>query len=205
MAVAALVLYLTGLGLAFGWRSVAQRRRTGDTGLRLHAGPVGSVAWWAKMSFVAALLLGAAAPIAALAGLPLAAVFDRPVSRWLGVLIAVAGVLGVLWCQSGMGASWRVGVDPAERTALVTTGPFAVVRNPIFTAMIATSAGLALMVPTVVAFAALVLLIASVELQVRAIEEPYLRRVHGSVYTAYTAEVGRFLPRIGRASAGTTP
>ncbi|MET9817324.1 MULTISPECIES: hypothetical protein [unclassified Streptomyces] len=40
-----------------------------------------------------------------------------------------------------MGASWRVGVDVGERTALITGGPFAYVRNPIFTAMAVTGLG----------------------------------------------------------------
>jgi ABC-type nickel/cobalt efflux system permease component RcnA len=34
-----------------------------------------------------------------------------------------------------MGASWRIGVDEGERTTPVTTGPFGLVRNPIFAAM----------------------------------------------------------------------
>ena len=78
-----------------------------------------------------------------------------------------------------MGASWRVGVDPAERTALVTAGAFALARNPIFTAMITSSAGLTLMVPNVAAVAGLAVLIAAIELQVRAVEEPYLLATHG--------------------------
>ncbi len=43
-----------------------------------------------------------------------------------------------------------------------------------------------------------VLLMVAVELQTRLIEEPYLSRVHGAQYTVYAAQVGRFLPRIGR-------
>lgn len=34
--------------------------------------------------------------------------------------------------------------------------------------------------------------------QVRLVEEPYLRRTHGVAYTDYAARVGRFLPRLGR-------
>ena len=37
MASTALTLYITWAALAFGWRTLAQYRRTGDTGLRLHA------------------------------------------------------------------------------------------------------------------------------------------------------------------------
>ena len=62
MALLALAVYVLGLGLAFGWRSVVQWRRTGDTGLRLDAGPVGSLRWWAKLLFIAALLFGAEGP-----------------------------------------------------------------------------------------------------------------------------------------------
>ncbi|MFF5757489.1 methyltransferase family protein [Streptomyces longwoodensis] len=100
--------------------------------------------------------------------------------------------------QRAMGASWRVGVDQEERTALVSDGPFARVRNPIFTTMAVTGLGLTLMVPNILAFAALAALVTAVELQVRVVEEPYLRSVHGSAYTAYAATAGRFVPGIGR-------
>lgn len=194
----ALAVYLLGLALAFGWRSVAQWRATGDTGLRLHAGPAGSVAWWTKALFIAALLLGAAGPVAALAGLDPIRVLDHRGLQVAGLLLAVAGIAATLAAQLGMGASWRVGVAPAERTALVTGGAFALARNPIFTAMAATSAGLAAMVPNPVSLAASVVLVASVQVQVRAVEEPYLARVHGDLYDRYAARVGRFLPGLGR-------
>ena len=36
------------------------------------------------------------------------------------------------------------------------------------------------------------------QIQVRLVEEPYLRRVHGDAYRRYAASTGRFLPWIGR-------
>ncbi|GAA3150534.1 isoprenylcysteine carboxylmethyltransferase family protein [Planomonospora alba] len=198
MAVAALALYLTGLALAFGWRTFAQWRRTGDTGLRLDAGPAGSLSWWAKTAFVAALVLGLAGPVAALAGLAPLGVLDHAPVRAAGLVLALIGTAATLAAQLSMGASWRIGVDAGERTALVTGGPFALARNPIFTAMITTSAGLALMVPNPVALGALAVLVAAVQVQVRAVEEPYLRSVHGSAYRGYAARVGRFVPGLGR-------
>lgn len=86
----------------------------------------------------------------------------------------------------------------AERTELVTAGPFGLVRNPIFSGMLPTSLGLALLVPNAVAGAAFVGLVVALELQTRVVEEPYLLRVHGSTYAGYAARVGRFLPGIGR-------
>lgn len=198
MAVAALTIYLAGLALAFGWRSVVQWRRTGDTGLRLDAGPAGTLRWWAKLLFAAALLLGPAGPVSAIAGLPPLGVLDHRVAGTAGLVLAVAGVLATLVSQLHMGTSWRIGVDPGERTALVTTGVFALARNPIFTAMTVTSLGITLMTPNLISLAATLVLVVSVQLQVRAAEEPYLIRLHGAAYTAYATRVGRFLPGLGR-------
>ena len=64
--------------------------------------------------------------------------------------------------------------------------------------MFVTAIGLILMVPNWVAIAGFVLLVASVELQVRYVEEPHLRRLHGSEYEAYEERVGRFVPGVGR-------
>ena len=76
MAAAALALYLTWVALAFGWQTIRQQRRTGDTGLRLAARP-GTAQWWAKLGFIAAMTLGLAAPIAALTGLDNIAPLDH--------------------------------------------------------------------------------------------------------------------------------
>jgi protein-S-isoprenylcysteine O-methyltransferase Ste14 len=197
-AAGALALNVTALMLAFGWRSLAQWRATGDTGLRLDAGRAGTLRWWAKVLFVAALVLGVAGPAAGVAGLDPVGVLDH---RWVqicGLVTAVVGIVAVLAAQLDMGASWRIGVDPAERTTLVTGGAFAVSRNPIFTAMAVTSAGLTLMAPNPVAVIATAALLAALHLQVRRVEEPYLLGVHGVAYATYAARVGRFLPGVGR-------
>jgi protein-S-isoprenylcysteine O-methyltransferase Ste14 len=97
-----------------------------------------------------------------------------------------------------MGSSWRVGVDPSERTALRTDGPFRWVRNPIFSWMILTAAGLALLVPNTASLAGLAALVFGIELQVRLVEEPYLLRTHGEAYASWASLTGRFFPGIGR-------
>ncbi|MFI0405728.1 methyltransferase family protein [Actinomadura sp. 3N508] len=201
MALTALIIYLVGIATAFGLRSLLQWHRTGDTGFRGGGLAPGSVQWWARIAFVAALLAGLAGPVAALAGLDPVGVLDRPVVRGAGLVLAVLGVAATLAAQTSMGASWRVGVDEDERTALVTSGAFALARNPIFTAMIVTALGLAAMVPNAVSIFGSLLTVAAIELQVRAVEEPYLRRLHGADYDRYAAAVGRFLPGLGRRPA----
>jgi protein-S-isoprenylcysteine O-methyltransferase Ste14 len=115
-----------------------------------------------------------------------------------GIVLFVIGLAATLAAQVAMGESWRIGVDESERTDLVTDGPFSLARNPIFAAMLPTSLGLALMVPSWVAFLGVVALFLALELQVRIVEEPYLRRVHGRAYEAYASRVGRFVPGVGR-------
>ena len=88
-----------------------------------------------------------------------------------------------------------------ERTALRTDGPFRWVRNPIFTWMIATAAGLALLVPNAAGLAALGVLVIGMEIQVRLVEEPYLLRTHGAAYAGWAARTGRFLPGVGKLEA----
>lgn len=84
-----------------------------------------------------------------------------------------------------------------ENTTLVRTGPFKWVRHPIYTAMMAFGLGLLLVTPNLVALAGFILLVATLEVHVRRVEEPYLLRTHSAVYRGYTASVGRFVPGVG--------
>jgi protein-S-isoprenylcysteine O-methyltransferase Ste14 len=115
-----------------------------------------------------------------------------------GLGVILLGVVLTLVAQLTMGSSWRVGVDPSEKTDLVTTGAFALVRNPIFTAMLTALFGLVLAVPSAAALLGFTAALAGIEIQVRRVEEPYLLRVHGERYRTYAARAGRFLPGLGR-------
>jgi protein-S-isoprenylcysteine O-methyltransferase Ste14 len=185
--------------LGFGWRSGEQRRRTGSTGFKGVSGRPGSAEWFAGVGFVAALVAAVAAP--ALQMLDVVSPVGVLHASWIqtaGVAIAVIGITATVYAQLDMGDSWRIGVDPSETTTLVRSGVFGLVRNPIFTAMITFGFGIALVTPNLVAIAGLVLLVATIELQVRIVEEPYLQAVHGDAYRDYLANVGRFVPGVGR-------
>lgn len=195
----ALAVFVAYLALAFGVRSVLQRRRTGSAGFHGISGRPGSAEWAGGVLFVVALLLGLAAPILDLAGVlaPVSAL-DGTAGHVLGLVLAAGGVVTTLASQVTMGTSWRIGVDAGERTTLVTSGPFALVRNPFFSGTGLVALSLVLMVPNAVAIVALLALVAAVELQVRVVEEPYLLEAQGSGYRDYAARVGRFVPGVGR-------
>jgi protein-S-isoprenylcysteine O-methyltransferase Ste14 len=202
MTTVALVLYVVALVVLFGVRSVVQKRRTGSTGFHGISGTPAEAGWWGGVLFVVAMVLGLAGPLLAVPGVVTA---DPPNTvQVLGLMLALAGFAATLAAQTGMGASWRIGVDPAERSDLVTTGPlFGAVRNPVFSAMVAAQAGVVLMVPTWVSVLALVALVVAVQLQVRCVEEPYLQQAHGAAYIEYASHAGRFVPGLGRLPAVT--
>jgi protein-S-isoprenylcysteine O-methyltransferase Ste14 len=197
MPITAVVLSAMWIFTAVVLRIVIQVRRTGDTGLRAATGPRFSVAWWTAVTFVVAVMTVVTAPVLLVAG-TVDALTDSVGLRWAGVGLAVIGIAGTFAAQLGMGASWRIGVDRGERTALVTSRAFGWARNPIFTAMIATAVGVTATAPTALGVAGCVLLVAAIEAQVRLVEEPHLRAAHGAAYRAYTRSVGRFLPLVGR-------
>ena len=193
-ALAALGLYFV---LCFGLRTLVQLRRTGSSGFYGISGRPGSVEWVGGVLFVVALALGVLAPVADLLGWLEPLGFDSTVTRVIGLVAFASGLVGTLAAQLAMGSSWRIGVDQEERTELVTSGPFALVRNPIFAGMIPTSLGIALLVPNWIALAGVLVLWAALEIQTRLVEEPYLVRVQGDAYVDYASRTGRFVPGLG--------
>ncbi len=198
MPVAVLCLFGAFL-LAVAVRTLILWRRTGHTGHRLSPSGAGAASLVIHLFMALGMLAtSVAAPLTELAGLPALPLLDQPWLRLFGVILASLGVPGTFAAQLAMGNAWRVGVTEGEHTKLVTTGPFRLVRNPIFTAVITAFAGMALAVPNVIALAGLGSFTLGVQLQVRRVEEPHLRREHGQAYERYAANAGRFVPGIGR-------
>lgn len=196
LALAICVLWFFSL---FVLRTILHWRATGSTGIKGFHGELGSLPWFAGVSVSLGFILTALAPIGVLRGWPGGSLLaSSNAVHHLGGLLALVGIVGGLVAQQGMGSSWRVGVDESEKTALVTDGLFAWVRNPIFTFMLLSAAGFLLLVPNVLVLLGCVLTVAGIEAQVRVVEEPYLLKTHGRTYEAYAARVGRFFPGMGR-------
>jgi len=194
----ALGLYAAFVATAFGWRTWLQYRRTRDHGLRVLSLRVGSIEWLAVMFLLLGVTLAFAAPLSQLADLGVLTVpFAGSLLGPMGLVLMLLGFAGTILAQLEMGDSWRIGVDPREMTPLITDGLFRHVRNPIFSSMLLTIAGLMLMAPNILSAVALASSFLGIEIQVRRVEEPYLIRVHGSRYLSYARRVGRFFPRIG--------
>lgn len=187
MRLLVLALFWGFSGYVFVVRSVASKLATGDTGVRGVARDRGLLAVLAGVLLVPAWLVVGGAPL--LSGR----------APWPGGLVATgAGIALGVASQRVMGAAWRIGVAPGERTALVTGGPFRWVRNPFFTGMALVAVGTTGASPTRIGIAATAILFATLVIQVRRVEEPHLRATLGDGYLAYARRTGRFIPGMGR-------
>jgi protein-S-isoprenylcysteine O-methyltransferase Ste14 len=197
-AVAAGLLYLVAVVLLLAVRTWQQYRSTGSTGFNGFRGAAQDpAARVAGIGFAMAVLTGLVAPwLAAVGVVP---VWGLPIAvTAVGAVVAAGGLLLGMTAQRAMGRSWRIGVDVAESTDLVTHGPFRLVRNPIFTALMMIQVGTAIMALSWLSLVGAVLMIAACQLQTRWVEEPYLRRRHPTTYPDYAATAGRFVPGLGR-------
>jgi protein-S-isoprenylcysteine O-methyltransferase Ste14 len=80
--------------------------------------------------------------------------------RALGLLFAVAGVAGFVWSTRTLGDSLTPYPKPREDGVLVQTGPYRLVRHPIYTAgtLVFVGAALAASIPATIAAALLAVL-----------------------------------------------
>jgi protein-S-isoprenylcysteine O-methyltransferase Ste14 len=119
-----------------------------------------------------------------------------PIIGWTAVAVALTAFALTWVCWIKMGTSWRMGIDPGERTRLVFHGPYAYVRHPIYglSQILMLMALAALPGPLMLVIAAFH--VALMQWEVRR-EEKYLVLLHGEAYAHYMQAVGRFWPRFG--------
>jgi protein-S-isoprenylcysteine O-methyltransferase Ste14 len=115
----------------------------------------------------------------------------HPATAWLGLGTMILGGGLIIAAQVAMGTSWRIGLD-RERTGLVTTGLFALSRNPTFLGMMAAVLGTFLVAPTVVTGMVLAAAWIAFSIQI-CMEEEHLHCMHGPAYEAYRAVVPRWI------------
>ncbi|MEA1084310.1 isoprenylcysteine carboxylmethyltransferase family protein [Sphingomonas sp. CD22] len=108
-------------------------------------------------------------------------------------LLAAALTLFV-WATAAMGRNWSLVARTRADHALITTGPFARMRHPIYTALALVVIALALALGHLPRLTlALPVYALGTWLRVR-IEERLLQAMFGATYEAYAARVKRFVP-----------
>jgi protein-S-isoprenylcysteine O-methyltransferase Ste14 len=114
---------------------------------------------------------------------------------WTGTALLIIGYACTLWCYAIMGNAWRIGINQKEKNALITAGPYGVVRHPIYLFQIVMLAGALLLLPTTLSFGILIVHIVCVMIKGMD-EEAYLVTVHGDPYRDYLSRTGRLFPKL---------
>ena len=123
----------------------------------------------------------------------------EPVTGVVGALAASAGVALVAWTISLFDAVGHGTLAPWDPTsALVVSGPYRYVRNPMITGVGTILAGEALFFRSWGIAIELAVFAAVNAVYFPMVEEPGLRRRFGAAYEEYCARVPRWLPRVRR-------
>lgn len=162
-------------------------------GTRTASDYAASVLVIASVVMAADVLLRAAWPRAIEGALSLPLLASVTPARWSGLALMVTGLAVYFVGLFVLGASWRIGIDREQPGPLVTAGPFAFVRHPLYSGVLLATLGLALLTADLVVIAATAAVWTAVPIQAR-LEEEFLAARYPE-YAAYRARTGRFTPR----------
>ncbi|NIM51528.1 MAG: isoprenylcysteine carboxylmethyltransferase family protein [Gemmatimonadales bacterium] len=116
--------------------------------------------------------------------------------RYAGLLPIASGASLYLWCAwqfMSTGKGTPAPIDPPK--GLVAAGPYGLVRNPMYLAVVSALAGEALLFESFLLLGYAAGVFAAFFLFVVFYEEPALRRKFGESYERYRRRVPRWIPR----------
>ena len=112
---------------------------------------------------------------------------------WLGVAIAIAGLLFAVWAREHLGRNWSRSVTIKQDHELITTGPYSMVRHPIYTGILIGFLGMAIAISQVRGFLVLVLIFLAFWLKLR-MEEQWMHSQFGQTYATYANQTAALVP-----------
>ena len=124
---------------------------------------------------------------------------DRPVLSssiavaLAGLVLVIAGLAFAFWARATLGGNWSGTVTFKENHTLVDTGPYAIVRHPIYTAILLMFVGTAIANGTVGGLVALPVAVVGFVVKARQ-EEGLLQRHFPDAYPAYRARTRMLVP-----------
>jgi protein-S-isoprenylcysteine O-methyltransferase Ste14 len=110
----------------------------------------------------------------------------------LGDILCVTGIAYAIRARLSLGSNWGLPMSRKESPALVTTGPYARVRHPIYTGVLLALLGSAIVTGIAVVFVALA--VGGYFLVSAFREERHLRIEFPDAYPGYQARTKRFIP-----------
>ena len=107
--------------------------------------------FWVLRVAAAAIIIFAAVRLGRGAGYPAAVFYSHPlftptlILGWTGALLTAIGIGFAIWARVNIGRNWSSHPAMKEHHELVTTGPYAYVRHPIYSGIMLAALGTAIM------------------------------------------------------------
>jgi len=120
---------------------------------------------------------------------------------WLGLALGVGGVASALWAIVAIGRHYDLELEVHADHEVVRTGPYRLVRHPIYTGLLIHLIGACLATGNLLLAAGTFLVVLPIFYLRARIEEELLRKQLGPAYDAYAREVGMVIPFVGRRAA----
>ncbi|HVU45700.1 MAG TPA: isoprenylcysteine carboxylmethyltransferase family protein [Terracidiphilus sp.] len=114
---------------------------------------------------------------------------------YAGFAITVAGTLFAIWARFALGRNWSGRPSVMAGHELVTSGPYAVARHPIYTGLLLAAAGTALAIGEWRCILALALILAAFLVKITA-EEQLMMQTFPNAYPQYRKRVKALIPGV---------
>jgi protein-S-isoprenylcysteine O-methyltransferase Ste14 len=150
------------------------------------------------------LVMGGAAVLTAGGGLPTGGELSEPIyalgtrPAWLLVGLVACGFLLCWWARLHLGQMWSMAITLKQDHQIIDTGPYALVRHPIYTGLLLAIWATAAIAASELAFAGAAMMTLGIYLKARG-EEILLTAELGPRYEAYRRRVPMLVPGIPRA------
>ncbi len=193
-----LAVYFLMIGLYYTARSYAMSEREGFSFITY--GPRFSAGWWHRHLFnvfrgsiLAVCVVRLFVDIDPYLGL--FHFMQGAGIQWLGLLALLVGYFRVTYVAGYMHKDWCSGLaNQAHQQSLITTGPYAKSRNPLFTGILIGQLGFFLALPSVFSLVCLLVGVTVINRQAR-VEEGALKETFGEAYERYFADTPRWYLR----------
>jgi protein-S-isoprenylcysteine O-methyltransferase Ste14 len=116
-----------------------------------------------------------------------------PAVGWTMIAVQAAGLAFAWWARIHLGRLWSATVTRKEDHRVIESGPYALVRHPIYTGIIVALFATAAIKGSVLSFAGFALLVVSFIMKAR-LEERFLGEELGPEYDAYAERVPMLVP-----------
>ena len=114
---------------------------------------------------------------------------------WLGAAVTIGGLLFAVWAREHLGRNWSSAVTIKQDHELITTGPYGVVRHPIYTGILAGILGTAIALAQVRGLIAFGLFFLAFWLKLR-MEEAWMRSQFAETYATYVRRTAALVPYV---------